>query len=259
MIGLVGENSATGADGPGGALGERSGPVAHAEPDLPLRLVDMVVAQVDQTPITLSEVVAETRLVLLRTQGLRVAERGSLDQPFLNAVLSAIIQRELIQREIKRLQLRDLGDDDLAAGLSGLRRLLPTPALFEHFMDVAGFQNFAPDAARAAGDPPPLLATILRSERLVDRFVEVRIRANITVTDAELRQCFELHQEQLGMAWTAAAPVLRRTLARAKERAELGDFIRDLARRAAIRYAPSFEPERNLADFVADEDLCEIP
>ncbi|MBK8012822.1 MAG: hypothetical protein IPK13_15845 [Deltaproteobacteria bacterium] len=229
------------------------------EPDLSPRLVDMVVAQVDETAITLSELVAETRLVLLRTQGLRVAERGSLDQPLLNAVLSAIIQRELIQREIKRLQLRELGDEDLAVGLSGVRRLLPTVEAFEHFMDVAGFQNLGPDAPRAPGSPPPLLANILRIERLVDRFVEVRIRANIVVSDAELRQCLELSQDRLDKSWKTAAPALRRTLARAKERAELGSFIRDLARRAEIRYAPSFEPERHLADFAPDEDPCEIP
>src|SRR5215831_13043573 len=83
---------------------------AEPAPKPDYHLVDMVVAQVDATVITLSRLVAETRLVLLREADAEVARASTLSQGLLNTVLKLIVQRELLLGEVRRLKLRDIPD-----------------------------------------------------------------------------------------------------------------------------------------------------
>ena len=98
------------------------------------RLVDMVVAQVDATVITFSELMAETRLVLLRTRGLELARSGAISEPLMLSLLRSIVHRELILGEVRRLNLQ-VPEEEVERTIAALRRKFPTPEDYQRFMD----------------------------------------------------------------------------------------------------------------------------
>ena len=65
------------------------------------QVVDMVVASVDKRIVTLSELLAETRLVLLRQSGPTRARAASIDRELLSAVLRNILARNLLLSEAR--------------------------------------------------------------------------------------------------------------------------------------------------------------
>ncbi len=206
------------------------------------RLVDMVVADVDGAVITYSELLAEANLLLLKTRGPRVARAARLGRRLLSAVLLSMVHRELLLAEVRRLQLRPVDGGEVDRRLVRLRR---------RFDDEDGWQRFLVEAGfREPGDPslgvPPVLRARLRTEAQVDRFLEVRVRLNVIVSERDIARCYEARRTSFGSAGLdVVAPRIREQLRQQREAEALADLLDQLIDRAEIRYDRRFEPPSN--------------
>jgi hypothetical protein len=202
------------------------------------RLVDMVVAEVGGTVVTLSELVAETRLVLLRTRGPDVAWSAELSPRLLGAVLRNVVHRNLLLAEVKRLQLRDPDPEDVDRAGVALRRAFATSGDFDRFLERAGFR----DAGSEVRALPPLLVAILKAELLAERFLDVRVRLDLDVPDDEVEACYEKNVARLGgrPLEKVRARIVDR-LRYEKERAGYEALIVRLEGRTEVVYIPPFE------------------
>ncbi len=205
------------------------------------RLVDMVVAQVDSTVITFSELMAETRLVLLRTRGLELARSGVISRPLMLAVLRSIVQRELILGEVRRLNLQ-VPEDEVERALAAVRRKFPTPEDYQRFMDLTGFRDPVTGLT-------PLLSAVLRSELQADRYLDLRVRLNGVMPESDLVRCYEANEKKFfGRTFAEMKPRIQAVLREHREQKALAELIDQLIARAKIRYSPGFDPGPPEAD-----------
>ncbi len=204
------------------------------------RLVDMVVARVDATAITLSELVLETRLVLLQKGGPELARTATLKQPLLNAVLKSMVSRTLLLGEISRLKLRDVQEEDVRRRLRALRARFLSAKAYDRFLADLGFR---PSVSRKVdSDATPFLRRTTRAELLVERFLKVRLEAADSPDEREISACYDANAAFFsGWAWTKARARVVEQL-RVEHRAEgLRALLARLEARATIQYAASFE------------------
>ncbi len=205
------------------------------EPQPDAHLVDMVVAQADSTVVTLSELMAETRLVLLRTRGLDLARSGAISRPLMLAVLRSIVQRELILGEVHRLNLQ-VPEEEVERALAAVRRKFPTPEDYQRFMDLTGFRD-------PVTGQTPLLSAVLRSELQVERYLDLRVRLNVVIPEPDLIRCFEMNEKKFfGRSYAEMKPRIQLVLREQREQRALSDLVTQLSNRAKIRYAPGFDP-----------------
>lgn len=198
-------------------------------------LVEMVVAQVDSTAITLSEVMAQTRLVLLRTRGLDVARTAVIRKPLMLAVLRSMVHRELLLGEVRRLNLQ-APQEEVDKTLAGIRRQFPTPEDYERFMDATGFRD------PVTGDTG-LLSGAVRGELQAERYLDLRVRLNVAIKESEMRRCYQVNEQRFfGRSFGQMRPRIELELRKQREQKALAELIEQLEGRAKIRYAPGFEP-----------------
>ena len=199
------------------------------------RLVDMVVAQVDSNVITLSELMAEARLILLRTRGLDLARSGVISDELLRSMLRSIVHRELILGEVRRLNLQ-VPDEEVERAIAAVRRKFPTPEDYQRFTDATGFRD--PITGRT-----PLLAAVLRSELQAERYLNLRVRLNVVIPDSDLMRCYEVNESKFfGRSFAEMKPRIQLVLREQREHKALLDLIAQLEGRAKIRYSPGFDP-----------------
>lgn len=202
----------------------------------------MVVAQVDSTVITFSELLSETRLVLLRTGGPELARAQNLDQKLLNAVLRSIVVRELVLGEVRRLKLRDVPDSEVKAAIEQLRRRFVTPADFERFLEKSGFSEPGTEKMRELEAPASLVATVT-ADLSLERFLEVRVRRNLVARDSELIACYEANHDYFeGKPFALVKDELKQKLEEEQRDRAIENMVAGLERRAMVRYTPGFEP-----------------
>ncbi len=221
-----------------------------------LRVVEMVVAQVDSTVFTLSELIAETRMVMLRTHGPELARTLPLTRDLLRAVLRAMVSRELLLAEARRLQLREIPRAEVDAAANEIRRRFSTSGDYLRFLERVGFT--VPQAALDGGaiGVPPVLAAILRAEKQVERFIALRIRPAAAVRDLDVQRCFEANRAAFGSAPLATVrATIEETIRNERAEEVLRELIEQLERRATIRYAPRFTPEAD-DDEEDDDDVA---
>lgn len=204
-------------------------------------LVDMVVARVDTTVITLSELVRETRLVLLQTGGPEVARAAQLSDGLLASVLRNMVSRELLLGEVRRLKLRDVPELEVRRAIEHLREAFASPADYERFLERAHFLEPGAGEARALGAPAGLVEIIL-AELQVERFLDVRVRRNVVVRDAEISRCFEANRASFGGRTLdeVRGVISARLMEQHQERA-LRALIAQLERRANVRFTAGFD------------------
>lgn len=233
------------------ALGTVSAPPEDAPPKQIERVVDMVVAEVDTTVITLSELIAETRTVLLRQYGPERARAVNLTPELLRAVLRAIVSRELLLAEARRLQLRAVPQSDVAAAAQLIRDKFATHGEYVRFMERVGFTVPPHPRDGASVAVPAVLEAMLRAERQVERFIALRIRPAVVVRSREVEQCFEVNRAFLGnRPLEEVRGLIERTLRDERAEKTLVDLIHQLEGKAVIRFAPDFVPD----PFEGDED-----
>lgn len=209
----------------------------------------MVVAQVDSTVITLSELVAESRMVMLRTHGPQLARTLPLDRDLLRAVLRAMVSRELLLAEARRLQLREIPQSEVAAAARQIRDRFSTSGDYIRFLERVGFT--VPRSALDGGPipVPPVLAAILRAEKLVERFIALRIRPAVGVQEADVLACYQANLAVLGGAKLASVrATIEETIRQERAEDTLRALIEQLERRATIRFAPRFTPDEVLGE-----------
>ena len=206
------------------------------------RTVDMVVADIDGAIVTYSELLAEANLLLLESRGPRVARAALLGRPLLRAVLLSMVHRELLLGEIRRLQLRPVDGSEVDRRLVKLRRRFSDESDWQRFLVEAGFRDPGSQDLRV----PAALRARLRAEAQVDRFLEVRVRLNVVVTDGDVAYCFAARRAVFGSARVdVVAPRIEAQLRRQREADALADLLEQLTDRAQVRYHPRFEPPSN--------------
>lgn len=216
--------------------------LAQSDPTAPApradRLVDMVVAEVGTTVVTLSELVAQTRLVLLRTRGPDIAWSADITPPLLSAVLESIVNRELLLAEVKRLQLRDPDPAVLERAATQLAARFATPGDFDRFLERAGFRDIGADSS----EMPPALVAILKAELLAERFLDVRVRLNAQASVEEITACYEKNRGRFdGRPITEVQGRIGQRIREQKEQRALELLIEQLEERTPIVYLPPFE------------------
>jgi hypothetical protein len=207
-------------------------------------LVDMVVAQVDATVITLSRLVSETRLMLLREADAEVARASSLSQDLLNTVLGLIVQRELLLGEVRRLKLRDIPESEVEKQIAEIKLRFATDVDYERFLEKAGLKQ--PGAPMMKGlDAPPSLVAILLSELQASHFLSFRVGHTPPIRESDVKLCYEANRARFGDLPITDENVKKaiedRIKSQERTRARRA-LIDQLARRATIRYADKFEP-----------------
>jgi hypothetical protein len=229
-----------------GALLVSAGPGGTGE-----RVVDMMVAQVDSSVITWSELVAEARLALLRRRGPEAARTAVLNDELLASVLRTMMSRELLLAEARRLQLRDPTDAEVDRALGELESRFEAAGDFKRFLMRIGF-SVKNDKERA---PAGLLA-IVQAEIKVEAFLALVIRQNAAEIGKEaVARCVADHQ---GAIFESDA---KEILMRQEQTARLRALIAQLEKKAAIRYDERFRQDSVLGPDTPDPDeiRCEPP
>jgi hypothetical protein len=231
------------------------------KPDTPekdiLQLVDMIVAQVDKRVLSLSEVLAETRLVLLRQGGPIRARKAEVRRPLFLAVLRSMVARTLLLNEAGRLNLSPLPPGDLRREMSAIRARFSTRGDYVRFLERFGFTVGADALLSAAAPIPPLLLDIIEAELEVERFVSLRIHRSIVVSEDEIRACF-LSQIDVfqGQALDAVRGRIEESIRVSRSEQRLIRLLGQLQRKAKIRFAKNYQLKGSLLDVKhADQTL----
>jgi len=201
--------------------------------------LDAVLVGVEGTVITESEVRAEARLLLLRTQGLDSARRAALSGPFLRVVLRGAVERELFVAEARRLRLRAPEQREAERELDRIAALIGLDPSGEVLAGL-GFP-MEPGSERRF---PLGLEALVKSELFAALFLEERAASTIVPDPRDVERCLAAQAGRLvGLAPTEARRVveaqIRNTLVDRGRRA----LLTQLARRGEVRVRPGLDLE----------------
>lgn len=203
------------------------------------QVVDLVVARVNDATVTLSELVAETGLVLLRARGPEVANEAALSRELLASVLDAVVNEVLLFQEVRRLQLAEVSEAQIREVYRRDLERFEGPEQRASFGSVYGFEPAGPD------EPPPLWATIIRRGIAVESFLSARSRLETRPSPAMVLRCYEANAERFaGRAFADAEPAIRRQIDAQLRQRTAERLVDDLRRRAQIRISGGFERAR---------------
>ncbi len=204
------------------------------------QLVDMVVAEIDLRIVTYSELVAEARLAVLDQRGPAFAKRAVLNLDLLRAVLRNILARELLLAESRRLQLREVTASEIDNELSKMRQRFAHHADYIQFLEQLGFEvldDIRQDESRSPAD----LVSIVRANLQVAKFVELRIRPNLILRDADVKQCYQRNQAHFsGRSLAESRAVVERALRDELQGTALRELLAQLEAQVSLRFAPDF-------------------
>jgi len=179
-------------------------------------LVDEVVAVVDAHSITLSELVAETRIRLVGQQGPSAA-MASLDRRLLAASLRKTVEERIVLSEIERLKLFDLDRSEVEALVARLRARFATPQEYE------AFTRFIELTEEEIG-------AVLGRELRVARYLDNRLKLAAQLRDSELDDAAH------GKAMSASERTLmRERLSQEKYQRLLEELLGSLRDRTTVR------------------------
>jgi len=199
------------------------------------QVIDLVVAEVGDEVITLSELIAETGWVLVRTRGPEVALEGGLPRSLLRSVLESMVNRQLLLQELRRLQLEDMEPGAVDAEFSRFARRFASDAQAAAFYSSYGYEEPEP------GQPPPLLARRIRIDLRVDRFLTMRLETKVDLADVQ--RCLQVERARFEDVPRAEARrrVTERMQAQLRERA-LDRLLSDLRSQTTVVYTPGYGP-----------------
>ncbi|MFL5290822.1 MAG: hypothetical protein ACJ79U_04850 [Myxococcales bacterium] len=183
-------------------------------------LVDEVVAVVDARSITLSELVAETRIHLVEHQGAQAAESDP-DRALLAASLRRLIEERVILAEVDRLRLFDLDHAEVEGALARFRSRFPTAEAYDRFL--ARIEMTSEE-----------VALVLARDLRVSRYLDNRLKLAAQVREAEL-------DEAIRASPGADRGRMRQQLGREKYERLLEGLLADLRRKADVRILDPLE------------------
>jgi len=164
------------------------------------RLLDRVVAVIENQVLTLSELEFETRVALVQRGGVRAAE-APLDEQTLKVALELAINQRLLVAGADRLKAFQAERSEVEARLRSFReRFESEPALLDFL-------------ARHDADLEQLTVVLERSVR-AERILDSRIRLRAQVSEAEVKRFWEQNKATLGGPYESVRDALKERLVR---------------------------------------------
>lgn len=180
------------------------------------QLVDEVVAVVDTHSITLSELVAETRIRLAMAQGPQAA-LAPLDRKLLGASLRKTVEERVVLAEIERLKLFDLDKAEVDAQMLRLK---------SHFPGEQEYDSFT----RSIELTEEEIAGVLARELRVARYLDNRLKLAAQLRDSELDDATR------GRKMTASErEIVKERLGQEKYQRLLQELLASLRERTSVR------------------------
>ena len=179
-------------------------------------LVDEVVAVVDAHSITLSELMAETRIRLAMAQGPQAAA-ATLDRKLLGASLRRTVEERIVIAEIDRLHLGDLEKAEVDAQMARLRARFATQQEYEAF-------------TRSIEMTDDEIAGVLARELRVARYLDNRLKLAAQVRDSEFEEATRGRQMT-----SSEREILRARLGQEKYQRLLAELLASLRERTTVR------------------------
>ncbi len=211
-----------------------------AEPVEARQVVDMVVAQVNEAVITLSELVAKTGLLILEGQGPDAATRGGLSQDLLSSVLDLMINELLLHQEVRRLQLPPPTETEVRRVFDRALNRFVGPGQVAAFYEAYGFED-----QHLVQGPPPLWSALVQRELAVASFVEARARLEPRPTADAVLDCYGDNAEFFaGQLFNDVEPAIQRRFAEQIRDRTAERLLSELRKRARLRVAGGFERSR---------------
>lgn len=179
-------------------------PVAVAQSVAPQgaegRILDQVVAVIENQVLTLSELDFEARVTLVLQGGVGAAER-TLDDETRRRALELTINQRLLVMGADRLQAFAVDRSEVEARLRAFRER------FQSEPELLGF------LARNDADLGQLTSVLERNVR-AERILDSRVRLRSQVSEVELRRYYQAHAAELGGPYEAVRESLRKKLVR---------------------------------------------
>lgn len=195
-----------------------SGPVlARAD----ARVLDRVVAVVDDRALTLSDLEFETAIALIQ-RGAMGAATQPLDTEALASAVDLAVAQRVASDEAEKFQAFPVEDAELQAAVQGFAARFPSPKAYERFLS-----RFDRDETQLG----VVLARGLRAEKLIDS----RVRLRSQVQDADVRRYYEEHAAELGAPYERVRAAIGDRLARERYLALAGAEIQQLVHGPNVR------------------------
>lgn len=194
------------------------------------RLADAVVAVVDQSTLTLSDVDLETRVTLINAGGLDAAT-APLDGRALAAGLEQVIDEELLAADADRLHVPAPEPQVLEQALARFAGKFAGPDAFRAFLRVQ-------DVSEA--DLQALLSRDLRAQA----YLEGRFKLAATARDADIDAFLKAHADAAkGRSPAVAREAARTQLTQERYLKLTRDLLGELRRRADVRVIEDLRAE----------------
>ncbi len=190
-------------------------------------IIDRVVAVIDGTPITLSELDFEARVALLSRGAIRAATEP-LDDETLASALEYAISERLQADEANKLQAWRVEPAEVEAAVRAFRERFASPAEFEAFL------------ARHEADLQQLGSVLERGLR-ASRMLESKVRLRAQVSEAEVRSYFDAHRSELSGTWEELRLPLKEKLVRERYQKLVQVELEQLRRTHDVRSVARFE------------------
>jgi len=191
------------------------------------QLVDRIVAVIDQQPLLLSELEFEARVALI-SQGGSEAVDAPLGIEVLRRTLDYVIGQRLAHAEADRLQVFAVTDDDVTKALKGFAQRFPNDLMFKAFL-----------ARQEATEEQ--LASLLRRDLRVARYLESRVRVAARVTEEEIRRFYTARPEEFAeRGYVQVREGIKNHLTRQRIRELAARQLDELRGRADIRLLGPF-------------------
>jgi len=189
------------------------------------RVVEQVVAVIrnpagaQPRPIMLTRLEQEARVALVG-QGAVEAAAAPLDDAALRAALRWLVDQLLVAEEAGRLQVDEVGRDEVQAALRRFQDRFPGEAAYRRFLEASDL-------------PEEDLAVTLARELKVQRYLESRVGRSSRVSDEEVARFLEAKGAELESQ--QARDAVRGRLAVEKVQAQVKQLVADLRARADVR------------------------
>lgn len=204
-------------------------PEAPVAPVAEGRLVDRVVAVIENQVLTLSELEFESRVALVQRGGVRAAD-ARLDEQTLRNALELAINQRLLVAGADRLQAFQAERSEVEARLKAFReRFESEPALLAFL-------------ARHEADLDQLTAVLERGVR-AERILDSRILLRAQVGEAEVRRYWEQQKGKLGGPYESLRDTLKEKLVQERYRQLAKEEFAQVRASARVRRVAPFARE----------------
>jgi len=205
-------------------------------------IAEQVVLVVGDRVVTESDLELEARVALVSGGGARAAF-AALDADTLASVIDYVINQMLIFAEAKRLEVFDVSDRDVSAALDRFIDRFPDRATWKAFLAA---QDVTADR----------VASILRRNLRVKRYLDSRVKLTVHVSDKEITDFYRAHRKRFGgRSLAEVRDVIHGYLFKKHYEASVRQLVAALRARGEVRVLahPSGIPARGAPPIAKDQ------